>query len=47
MSLETTKSRSDDTLLTVDAIYGQDNTHRSQKSRRDDTLLSTTKTLTP
>ena len=32
------KSRSDDTLLTVDAIYGQNDVRRSVKSRSDDTL---------
>ena len=37
------KSRSDDTLLTVDTIYGQNDAHRSVKSRRDD-ILSTTGT---
>ena len=41
------KSRSDNTLLTVDAIYGQDKAHCSQKSRSDDTFSSTTKTQTP
>ena len=34
------KSRSDDTLLTVDAICGQNDVRRSAKSRRDDILLT-------
>jgi len=46
-TVETAKSRSDDTLLTVDAIYGQNETHHSSKSRRDDTLLSTPTTKIP
>ena len=32
------KSRSDDTLLTVDAIYGQYDVRHCEKSRRDDTF---------
>jgi len=39
------KSRSDDTLLTVDAICGQNDVRRSAKSRRDDPELNSVSSL--